>query len=230
MSSLSPLQFWHTYCGQFLSTSDVLEDSAAVTIPYRTKKGIQPIRIGNIDVYYAASTEKSMLIGQIEMPNTKTMEFVPTERVSARKHLAQWLILEAKTPFLIGVIGKANPVSSFKISQSNSQVFFCEKNAGFAFNLDTVRHAQKLIKESGLEWKKVAAALHLYETFKQDQQTTADIKAKNKLIASFDKLPALRDLLPRLHIKPNSGNYTILSWFFIERLENSTESTETSPI
>lgn len=149
------------------------------------------------------------------MADLEKVRFISSEQVSAKQFIAQWLIHEAQSPFMIGFLGNADPVDSFTVSQPLSRTIFCEANANFPINMDTVKDAHEKIKL--LSWKKVVApAIHQYHRFRIAESDTLE-KERAKLDKLLSVTPELRGLLPKLGVLPNSGEYEVLSWLNIER-------------
>lgn len=208
------LIFWHEQIGKQLTTPPMeCNESFAAIIPHRTKsKGTHTMRIGALDAFYIASRKKSYVIGRVELPDTEQIQFIPTESTSARKYVANWLVFEAEAPFMVGVIGKASALDSFKLTSHIVQSAFCQAGAGFTFDLDLVRKAHQKIAH--LPWKKVAAGIYQFEALRHAEPEDLDTERRkmNKLLS---KIPDLRAILPQLKVLPNSGEYTILSWLNI---------------
>ncbi len=155
------LQFWHSHLGRHLSDLPARESIGAF-VPHRTLKGIQPLRIGQIDLFYIACPKEAIVIGRVEQGGIRPVKAVAAETTSARKFVAHWLIDQAVAPFMIGVIGRAHPHESMRISHHESKSHFCEAGTGFSFNLETVRRARDMIE--GLQWKDIVVpALQQYE-------------------------------------------------------------------
>lgn len=206
--------FWHENLGRFL-TEFPAGPSTTAFINHRTLKGIKLLRIGALDTFYIASRSESFLVGRVEKEDGKRVKFIGTEHLSARKYLAEWLIHKAAAPYIVGVIGKANPLPSLRVSHHVTQSYFCETGGGFGFNLDVVRNAQKMIES--LSWKKtVAPAIHQYSRLCQADPKTVD-RDREKMQSILAKSPELRQILPLLKILPNSGEYSVLSWLNIEK-------------
>ncbi|OEO24423.1 hypothetical protein AX279_17290 [Pseudomonas sp. J237] len=190
-------------------------------VPTRLKKGTGLNRLGaGIDVFYIASPGSSSVIGKLEITERSELVLVASEDVSGEKHIAQWLIHEAPadTPWMIGVIGNANPINSLKLSYPPALCRFCGANSGFDFDLSAVRQAVSIIGD--LDWKKdIAPALHVYQARMHANDTGDQDKAEKegkKLLKMFEKNPHLRTALLalcRLPLKPNSGEYEVLSWY-----------------
>lgn len=212
---MKPIEFWFEHIGTKLDSSSAPEESTGLSIPHRALKGVKPLRLGAIDVFYIAAKPTSYLIGRIDLPSCEDIQIIGTETVSARKHIASWLINESTTPFMVGVIGNANPNASMSISHTPSRGQFCESGAGFMFNLETIRSALPLIAE--LNWKSdIAPALHQVAKYREAAGETKDYE-KQKLLKLFNRKPELRHTISKLDIRPNSGEYTLLSWLNIER-------------
>ena len=211
------LSFWHQTIGQYLTTPSLSPtDSPRAKIPHRTKeKGIQMMRIGAKDVFYIATPERSILIGCIEMEDTDHLHFVPSESCSARKYVAEWLLTNAVGPFMVGEIAQGDAHDSFRVSHHVTQSYYCQPGAGFFFDLELVREAQKKI--TNLSWKKIVApAIHQYERMRH--ATDSDVVfEREKMMKLIKKTPELRQILPTLGVLPNSGEYNLLSWLNIEQ-------------
>lgn len=211
----NPREFWHEYMGKRLTNPSLaLGESHKAILPHRTlSKDSYPMRIGALDLFYIVTPEKAVAIGRVALPDNDHVKFVGTEKVSARKYVAEWLLHEATGPYMVGVFGKADAEASFRISHHPSVSYFCEKGAGFGFDLELVRAAHKKIEH--LSWQKVVSrAIHQYARFKQaegEEQNLERFKLQKMLISE----PTLREILPTLGILPNSGEYTILSWLNI---------------
>lgn len=212
---MTAIKFWAEHIGRRLDDSIADPETTAVTMPHRTLKGVKPLRIGAIDAFYIVSPSSSELIGRIEKPDQPGLVFVPTESVSARKYMAEWLVSVASVPFMVGVIGNANPNESMRISHTLDRCYFCEAGGGFSFSLEKVRRANALF--SGLRWKQeVAPAIHQYQRFRLasgDEQ----MNQKDKLQKMLASNPGLREALVQSDVRPDSGEYTILSWLNIEK-------------
>jgi hypothetical protein len=208
------LSFWHDRIGRYLKNSPLdMNESYSAVIPHRTKnKGVHPMRIGALEAFYIASMKTSYLIGRVELRDSDNIKFIGTENTSARKFIAQWLLTEATAPFMIGVIGKGSALESFALSHHIVQSVFCEAGAGFKFNLQIVREANKKI--SHLPWKKVASAIHQYESLRHAEPHKLEDE-RRKMQKILAKEPDLRTILPQLKVLPHSGEYTILSWLNI---------------
>lgn len=211
---MTPTDFWHENIGQHICTLPSSQSSGC-TLPHRTLKGTKALRIGAIDSFYIATVDQSFLIGRVELPNSDRICMIATERHSARKYLATWLIEHGKGPFMVGVISLANAAPSFRISHHETKSYFCEANAGFEFNLEKIRKALSLIKD--FSWKKdIAPAIHLHSNWMHAQENER-LQLQTKLKALLTKTPALRTILSVIDIRPGSGEYQILSWYNIEQ-------------
>jgi hypothetical protein len=207
---MKPTDFFQLHLGSKIGQ----EPEASVKsmrLPQRAKSGIQMMNLGQTDDYYIVSASSpSQVIGRVDLPSRPEINFVAAEGVDPKKHIAQWLIETAVTPFMVGVIKKAHPEPSFEISKSLNQVYFCDSSGGFVVDIELVRSAQQII--SGLDWKKIVApAILAYSRFKQSEQGE-NLKERTELYKLFDMSPGLDLILPRLGILPRSGEYTILSW------------------
>lgn len=218
---MQAVEFWYECIGKLINPS--LTPAAAITQSVNTRKlkGTGPNRLGSgIDAFYVASPGESVLIGKLELPNQPGLTFIPSEDRSGERFIAHWLIHKApeNAPWMIGVIGNANPVSSLKVSNPPSLCSFCRSGSNFDFDLSLARQAINIIGD--LDWKKeVAPALHTYQTrlhaIDAGDPDQADREAK-KLHKMFEKNPALKRALIdlcKLPIKPGSGEYEILSWY-----------------
>lgn len=220
--SLEPVEFWHQNLGRFLSSAPAAE-SAMALVPTRMKRGTDLNRLGaGIAAYYIATPGHAWLIGKIDLPNTAELTVIPTDDenpVSGEQRIAEWLVSEKMTtPFMIGMIGNANPNASFKISHTALRAVFCQSGKSIPFSVDAVRKATVLFSEHSLSWWKVVApAIRQYAALKDARRTASEAvieREKQKLSKMLAAVPALTKLLPEVDIKPGSGEYQILSWFY----------------
>ena len=211
---MTPTDFFQAAIGSKLGVV-AGEGIKSVRIPQRVKVGVKALSIGQIDCFYIASlVQPSRLIGRIDLPSQPDLEFVGTEVVSARRFLAQWLLTEAKPPFIMGVISKAHPEPSYRISHHLAAVQFCDTSGNFSVNVETVREAFARIKH--LDWKKtVAPAIHCYSDFRQADPGN-NKRERDKLEKHLEKAPELARILPGLGVQPGSGEYAVFSWANIE--------------
>lgn len=217
---MQELNFWYECIGRHLAPDTAPAASTKAGVITRLKKGIGSNTLGaGIDAFYIAHKKKSYVIGKLEMPSNPELEFVPSEEVSGEKFIAQWLVNEAPEdePWMIGVIGNANPNSGMKLSRPLALCRFCDTSSGFDFDLGIVRDAVKIIGDE-LDWKKdVAPALHIYQSRLQASGIGNEDKVERenrKLQKAFDKAPLLKKTLIalcKLPLKPHSGEYEILS-------------------
>lgn len=222
---MQPLSFWYDCIGQRIAPDLPPEKSTKVALATHMKKGIGPNPLGGgISAFYIAQPNESFLIGKFAENDKPGLKFISSESMSGEKQIARWLIDQAPLdkPWMIGVIGNANPTESLRISQPPALCAFGEVNGGFEFNLTSVREAVKLMGDT--PWKKdVAPAIHAYEGKLKAAATGLPHlieKANEKLDKMFKKNPAIRPLLValiKLPIKPNSGEYQVLSWYNRER-------------
>lgn len=222
---MQALTFWYDCIGKHIAPTLTPEKSTKVALPTHMKKGVGPNPLGaGISAFYIAQPGQSMLIGKFEMDDIPALRFINSADMTSEKFIAHWLIEKAplNQPWMIGVIGNANPTESFRISQPPGLCSFCEGNGGFEFNLSTVKEAAVLIGD--IPWKTdVAPVIHAYEG-KLKAAGTGDAhlieRANDKLIKSLNKNPENRSLLValiKLPIKPNTGEYQLLSWYNRER-------------
>lgn len=218
---MQSLKFWHECIGKLISPDSTPEQAITHYYPTRTLKGVKPSRLGaGIDVFYIASPGNSFLISKIELPNQPGLALRPSEDCGGEKLIAQWLVHDAPTdaPWMVGVIGNANPVKSLKLCQPPVLCAFSGANAGFDFDLGVVREAVKIIGE--LDWKKsIAPALHTYQSRLHANDIGDSDRAERegkKLSKMFEKTPNLKRSLidlTKLTVKPGSGEYQVLSWY-----------------
>lgn len=215
------VDYWYQCIGFHLAPETDPASSTKVGVLSRLKRGIATNTLGaGIDAYYIACKEKSYLIGKVELPNLPSLEFIPSEDVSGERFIARWLVEQAPSnePWMIGVIGNANPNESMKRSHPLALCRFCRAGASLDFDLGIVRNAVTIIGQ--FDWKKmVAPALHAINERQKASYVGDDNKVEReniKLKKSFDKNPGLRDAivaLCRLPLKPHSGEYEIISWY-----------------
>lgn len=213
---MQDLNFWYECIGRHLAPDTAPAASTKAGVITRLKKGIGSNTLGaGIDAFYIAHKKKSFVIGKLEMPSNPALEFISSEEISGEKFIAQWLVNDAPEdePWMIGVIGNANPNSGMKLSRPLALCRFCDTSSGFDFDLGIVRNAVKIIGDD-LDWKKdVAPALHIFQSRLQGDEEKIERENK-KLQKAFDKSPTLKKALLslcRLPLKPNSGEYEILS-------------------
>ncbi|MCF6783737.1 hypothetical protein [Stutzerimonas stutzeri] len=222
---MQPLDFWYDCIGRHIAPDSSPEQSTKPQMETRMKKGTGLNRLGaGISAYYIALPGSSQLIGKFAMDDRPGLCFVNADDVSGEKVIAHWLADHAPLdrPWMIGVIGNASPNETFRISQPPGLCAFAQNNGGFEFNLASVREALKLIAD--FEWKKdIAPAIHAYEgrlkAVAAGDHSMIE-KANDKLEKLLKKSPDLRTVLIglcKLPIKPNSGEYQILSWYNRER-------------
>jgi hypothetical protein len=211
---MNPVEFWFQHLGRYLDPSLAPHQSTGLSLPHRTNKGVKALRIGAIDAFYVACPAKSKLIGRVEVPSSASVQVLPAEQVSARKTIADWLIDDAEAPFMVGVIGNANPNASMAISHTPARCTFCDAAGRLVFDLGKVRAAAKLF--AGMPWKDIATGIHQYARV---QMATSDQLAfeKEKLSRLFQKTPEMRRVLVQADIRPFSGEYAVLAWSQIER-------------
>lgn len=210
-TDMNPINFWHQHIGQHIGSIEAGDTKPRV--PTRLKRGIDPNTLGaGIDAFYIACEGMSHVVGKVELPNSKHITYTASENISGEKFIAQWLAHDAPTdqPWIVGVIGKANPNASFVLSQPPSLCSFCQSSKGFEFNLHHFRADVELIK--GLDWKLVTQAMYALNDFTSlnEYQIT---KGRNSLTKLFKNEPRLKQVLPHLRAKPNNGEHQILSWY-----------------
>lgn len=220
MSDLDALLYWHANLGRHLSDAEPDETTKA-RLETRMNKGIGPNTLGaGIAAYYIVTVDKAWLIGKIERASTAHVEFVPSDaadNVSGEQFIARWLVSsEMTTPCMIGVIGNANPNGSMAVSHTPAKVHFCEAGKGFSFDLDKVKRAKVLI--GGMSWRDtVAPAIRQYFALLEARAsgTAQSIEKENsKMLKLLAKTPDLAALIPKLDVRPGSGEYVMLSWLF----------------
>ena len=220
---MSPLDFWYLHLGRHLSgASPTLSTKAP--IPTRLGNGaareprVAPNPLGaGIGCHYIVTPAHAWLIGRIALEDTPLVTFVPTDRpadaggVRGDQFVARWLIDEATTPFLVGTIGNANPNASLTLSRHEKIGVFCDTGGGFRFDLTLVRADERVIRALDIDWPTIGQALHLYEEDRRSaRHQNGRIAARARLDKILSKHEALRDALPRLHVRPRSGEYELL--------------------
>lgn len=211
---MSPSEFFYTYIGAKLG-APAHAGIKAVRIPQRVKEGVKDLSLGQMDCFYIATPHgPSRLIGRIELPSRPDLQFVDTETTSARRYIAQWLLNDAAAPFIVGVIGKAHPEASYRITHHLAATQFCDTAGNFPINVELARVAHRHIAR--LDWKKIVApAIHAYNDY--IQASHGSNQEKDKLQKLLAKTPEITRLLPIINIRPGSGEYTMLSWANIEQ-------------
>lgn len=216
------LLFWHETIGKKLSNNEVASSTHPL-VPTRLKKGVADNRLGaGIDAYFIADEQQSYLISKTELVNQSGLTFVPAEQESGNRFIAHWLMDKAPIDraWMIGIIGKANINASLQVSQPPLLCYYCEANKVMPFNLKQVRDARRLIGD--LPWKEVVApGLHAYAQYISASHENVRKTQSERLNKLLNKTPELRKLLPKINIRPDSGDYEILSWYYRTPLENS---------
>lgn len=215
------LEFWHHYLGHFLSDMPAHKSSKAAVPTRLGKEGapegkgkrIAPNVLGaGVSTGYIITPTHAWVIGRIAMDNTEQVSFVATDSakpVRDRKYIATWLVEQATAPFMVGMIGNASPNSSFRVSPHIRQGFFCEAGGGYTFNLDMVRKDVASIGD--LAWKLIGHGIHAYDAYRNTEPASpARAIAQAKLVKLLEKTPALRSILPKLFVRPHSGDYELL--------------------
>lgn len=209
---MTPLNFWLANVGSHLCPAGSTElPSPSMLVDTHQNKGIGPLRIGAIDLYYVASPKHSQVIGRLAIPSTSKLTNISTTTGSAMKAVAHWLVHDATFPMMVGLVGKSDPTSSFEISEAPEFVTFCQAGGSFSFNLVKVRHAVSLSAKH--PWKTVWVGLQAYNAMRFEQ-TEAARKRMKKLV---EKDPWLADLVTDIDIQTGSGEFTILSWYNIQK-------------
>lgn len=215
----NPLTFWHENLGRYLS-SEAPAATLKARIPTRMKKGIGPNPLGaGISAYYLVSQGHAWLFGLIEQPDTAQVTFVPSDkgRSPATSEIAKMLVEgKVETPLMVGVIGNASPLASLRLSTMRDRIEWCEAGKNFQFNLNAVQNAIGKIGQL-LWWKEVRPALFQYHAMLEARRSgnaERTEKEQKKMVALINKTPALATLLPTLDIRPNSGEITVLGWFY----------------
>lgn len=209
------LSFWYETIGKKLSEGPA-EGSTHPPLPTRVKKGVAANRLGaGIDAYFIADEHESYLISKTEMADQPGLRFLASEKESGARFIGRWLVEKAPLDrtWMVGVIGKANINASLQISQPPLLCYFCEANKVMSFNLKAVREARDLMGE--IPWKEIMApALHTYSQYISAGNETLRKNLSEKLNKMLKKTPALRHLLPKLNLRPDSGEYEVLSWYY----------------
>ena len=210
---MDTLEFWHEHIGQHLSAAPQDKGNLKVGVPTRLKRGIDNNPLGaGINVFYIACEGASYLIGKIELPNMKGLTFIPSEDTSGERFIAHWLAHEAPTdkPWMVGVIGNANPSDTIAVSQPPSLCVYCEANKNFEFNLNHFREDVALTQS--IEWRPLAQAIHAY-----DDYTSLDLYRKEMgsraLTRLFQQTPDIKHVLRKLRAQPNNGEHNLLTLY-----------------
>lgn len=208
---MTAIQFWHDHIGHKISEAPA--GNLKPSVPTRLKKGVALNALGaGIDLFYIACEGGSHLIGKLELPSTATLRFTRSEDVSGERFIAHWLAHSAPTdkPWIVGVIGKANPNNSLSFSQPPSLCTFCQSGKNFEFNLTHFRDDVTLIQ--GIEWKLLSQAIYAYDDFTA-LDSYRKSKGSNALTKLFKSEPRLKEVLPKLRAQPNNGEHQLLSWY-----------------
>ncbi|MDK9702522.1 MAG: hypothetical protein OEL20_05235 [Sulfuritalea sp.] len=190
-------------------------DPAAATQGKGKRTAPHPLGAG-ISLYYIVTPGQSQVIGKLALDDRPEVRVIAMDAPDARrpnKLQAEWLIHEATTPFLIGMYGSANPNASFQVSHHPVMATFCDPSANIPFNLEWLREDVARIGE--FPWLTLAPAIHRYDALRNAESGSVEAeKAKAQLTKLLGASPVLRTLLPKLHVRPRSGEYQILSWFY----------------
>lgn len=208
---MEPVSFWHEHIGQHISGDP--EGAVKVRVPTRLKRGVELHNLGaGIDAFYIVCEGQSYLVGKVELPSKEGLIIVPSEDVSGERFIAQWLANDAPTdrPWMVGVIGKACPIKSFTLSQPPSLCVFGQSGKNFEFNLSHFRADVELAKT--IDWKILVQAIHAHDDFKSLNEFRRG-KGSTALQRLFKRESMLKEILPRLRSKPNSGEQILLSWY-----------------
>jgi hypothetical protein len=105
------------------------------------------------------------LFTSADIPSTDDLRVIRTDTddIKAYGEIAKWIIEEAKTPFMVGSVGNANPARSFKVSESEDMCFLCEANQENQFNLRQLRKDIELLR--GFDWKDFNEAYYLRQGY-----------------------------------------------------------------
>lgn len=224
----TPVQFFHRHIGRYLTPGPDPAAGLSVLLPTRCggkakEASIKQLRIGALDAYFWAAEAGSGFVSRIDGDSepaflSKTpIKMVPSESESGEKYLAQWLLFEAKAPFMVGMIGRASPLKTLKVSPHEKMGTFCRSGGNVTFDLPALRAAYQLFKP--FEWFWVNKALEQRERY----QMACEEKRKgerDKLIKMFEKMPGLQEAIQASPIKPFSGESVILGWANIQRQSN----------
>lgn len=208
---MDAVEFWHEHLGQRIGAE--CAGDTKVSVPTRLKRGVDNNPLGaGIDAFYVVSEAQSYLFGKVELVSTEGLTFVPSEDGSGERFIAHWLAHEAPLSgaWMVGVIGKSSPNKSFTVSQPPSLCVFCQSDKSFEFNLRHFRDDVALCE--GFDWRVLASAIYAYDDYLSGDSFRR-AKGGRGLELAFKKEPKLKDLLPRLRSKPNSGEHTLLTWY-----------------
>ena len=206
------VKFFNSTIGKALSPDN--PENWYKAYPHKASKGVTEMRIGNSGAFYAANANGNGLLisNLVNMPESGIKFIMPSPTVSARKETALWLINHAVAPFIVGEIGKANPIPSFDVSKHELKAVFCQSAGNFKFNLAAVRKAYEEFKP--FPWKKIAALLWAWQSFSLIQSEANEAKLKKALSA----IPGADEVVQNNPIiKPDSGEFKILQWANIEK-------------
>lgn len=218
------LQFWYDNLGCFMSAADIEKSGKAAVPTWLGKddpesiakgKGVRvaPWPIGaKIPLFYIVTPKHAWVFGKVALESTGRVTYRTAsngEKVDGRREIVRWLLEEGKAPFMVGVVTEASPNASFRVSAHPRRGFFCEAGGGFSFNLEEVREdAQRL---AGKPWKEVASLIYRYDDYRNAAQGTPEREsAKDKLTKLLKKMPEMQALLPKLRVRPGSGEMELL--------------------
>lgn len=218
------LQFWHENLGRFLSDAEAERSSKAAVPTWLGKDDAESIAKGKglrvapwpigakIPLYYIITPVHAWVFGKVALESSDRVTFrvgLGEDRVDGRREIVRWLMEDGGSPFLVGVVTEANPNDTFRVSHHPTRGFFCESSGGFSFNLEEVRADASLL--SGKPWKEVANAIYRYDDFRSaDQGSPERVRAGEQIAKIFKKMPDLQAILPKLKVRPGSGEMELL--------------------
>lgn len=212
----TPLEFWHQNVGKKLGEFSAVQSTGCM-ITHRNKSSIGPSRIGSSGVVYMISPGDARLVSRINLPDQPGLRFIPSERVSGLKYLAHWLLNEAKPPYMIGQIAKANPLSSFAITHNERLGVFCDTSGDIYFDMERVR--QGVVNFAPFPWKVVSSAIYRYAEYRLDP---SEMKKEN-LQKVLKKHPGLREAIIKTDIRARSGEQAIMTWLNLDDSKKTKE-------
>jgi hypothetical protein len=211
----SPLAFWHEHIGRHISDQG-MNASAGALVDFHTKNGVKKCRIGTCGpTYFFASERRSFLlcdalvdgrIGPVELVGKRTASKRPTA------YLSQYLLglPDDFGYFMVGAIGKSNPVSSFHISTHVADAVFCERSASRSNFMVNLRRARQAV---------AVATRNNYPVLNRavnDVEVALDFpeEGSKRLLAHEKKTPGIVEEAKEFYqlARPRSGEWLIARW------------------
>ncbi|MCC1496772.1 hypothetical protein [Alcanivorax sp. 1008] len=206
MTTSPAVELWMECLGTPLGYDDP-DTALGPILPQRGAGGvIKEYRLGSgRPVYLMLSPGNSVLVSAIALPDQPGLTFVPDESVDGPRYMAEWL-LTARPPYIVAIAGKASLGPFLTMTEDERFGMLCQSAGNQSFDMTVVRRAKQALEP--FDWRTAASTLHLMTRY-QASPSEAD---REKLRKAFAKTPGLSVALMQSGLKPNSGEYTLMSW------------------